>query len=80
MVFQRKAAHQPICDDTNIESPIDSSITGATFKTYLRECSIQMVIASNALHLRATGRYFRARLEEDQTERWTVYEVWLRGL
>ncbi|KAI0937019.1 hypothetical protein AcV5_005015 [Taiwanofungus camphoratus] len=76
----RKAAHQPICDDTDIESPIDSSITGATFKTYLRECSIQMVIASNALHLRATGRYFRARLEEDQTERWTVYEVWLRGL
>ena len=46
-------------------------------KVPLRECSAQMLLGSSALHLRATGRYFRARLNEDKQARWVVAEVWL---
>ena len=35
-------------------------------KVPLRECSAQMLLGSSALHLRATGRYFRARLNADK--------------
>lgn len=38
-----------------------------------------MILGSSALHLRATGRYFRLRLEEDKADLWTISEVWLRG-
>ncbi|KAI0756476.1 hypothetical protein C8Q80DRAFT_1128851 [Daedaleopsis nitida] len=66
-------SHTPVCYDTNQEAAIDGA------QVPLRECSVQMLLGSSALHLRATGRYFRARLGEDQDERWTISEIWLRG-
>ncbi|KAI0828984.1 hypothetical protein BC628DRAFT_1315872 [Trametes gibbosa] len=68
------AAHNPICYDSAREATVDDE------QVLLRECSVQMLVGSSALHLRATGRYFRAQLKEDRTERWVVAEVWLRGL
>ncbi|KAI0639935.1 hypothetical protein C8Q77DRAFT_1045439 [Trametes polyzona] len=68
------AAHSPICYDTTREATVEDE------QVPLRECSVQMLTGSSALHLRATGRYFRARLNEDKAERWVVSEVWLRGL
>ncbi|KAI0715028.1 hypothetical protein C8Q76DRAFT_729276 [Earliella scabrosa] len=65
--------HTPICYDTAQEATIEGA------QLPLRECSIQMILGSNALHLCATGRYFRARLTEDRAERWTIAELWLRG-
>ncbi|KAI9056995.1 hypothetical protein FKP32DRAFT_1661484 [Trametes sanguinea] len=73
-VTWHSASQQLICYDTDREAAIDEE------KVPLRECSVQMVLGSSALHQRVTGRIFRARLEEDQAERWTVSEVWLRGL
>ncbi|KAL6307702.1 hypothetical protein BKA93DRAFT_767442 [Sparassis latifolia] len=73
------ASQRPICNDTDLRLPSDN-LTSEDTPTYLRECSVQMLVASDALHLRATGRYFRVRLEEDQPEGWAVFEIWLRGL
>ncbi|PCH34217.1 hypothetical protein WOLCODRAFT_135572 [Wolfiporia cocos MD-104 SS10] len=71
-----KAFQQPACDDSKITDPAYSG----DVPTFLRECSVQMALASDALHLRATGRYFRAVLGEDRAEKWTVHEIFLRGL
>ncbi|KAI0652386.1 hypothetical protein C8Q79DRAFT_937363 [Trametes meyenii] len=68
------AAHTPICYETAREATIEDEPVA------LKECSVQMVLGSSALHLRATGRHFRARLKEDKEDRWVVSEVWLRGL
>ncbi|EIW63994.1 uncharacterized protein TRAVEDRAFT_157845 [Trametes versicolor FP-101664 SS1] len=68
------AAHNPICYATTREATIGEE------KVPLSECSVQMVLGSSALHLRATGRHYRARLGEDKSARWVVAEVWLRGL
>ncbi|KAH9858325.1 hypothetical protein C2E23DRAFT_803583 [Lenzites betulinus] len=68
------AAHSPICYDSALDATVEDE------KVPLRECSVQMLVGSSALHLRATGRYFRAQLKEDSGERWVVAEVWLRGL
>ncbi|KAH9920241.1 uncharacterized protein BXZ73DRAFT_91971 [Epithele typhae] len=67
------ATHAPLCYDTGHMATIGEEQIG------LRECSVQMILGSSALHLRATGRYFRARLEDDRADRWTISEVWLRG-
>ncbi|CDO73103.1 hypothetical protein BN946_scf185007.g157 [Trametes cinnabarina] len=66
--------HKLICYDTAREVTIDED------QLSLRECSVLMLLGSNALHQRVPGLIFRARLEEDRVERWTVSEVWLRGL
>ncbi|KAI0361054.1 hypothetical protein OH77DRAFT_1492195 [Trametes cingulata] len=68
------AEQRPICYDTSREAAIEDR------QLPLRECSVQMLLGSSALHLRATGRYFRAQLRQDMSERWVVSEVWLRGL
>lgn len=73
----REASQRPICDDTKLLAG-EAGAPGT--RGALRECSIQMVVASTALHLRATGRYFRIRLTEDRPERWSLHEMWLRGL
>ncbi|KAI0660596.1 hypothetical protein C8Q70DRAFT_62413 [Cubamyces menziesii] len=74
VTWQNPASHGPICYDTSRDAVVDDE------KVPLRECSAQMLLGSSALHLRATGRYFRARLNEDKQARWVVAEVWLRGL
>ncbi|KAI0718946.1 hypothetical protein C8T65DRAFT_637483 [Cerioporus squamosus] len=69
------AVSQPLsCYDTDQEATVDGA------QVPLRECSVQMLLGSGALHLRATGQYFRARLGEDRVELWTIFEVWLRGI
>ncbi|OSD06205.1 hypothetical protein PYCCODRAFT_1432018 [Trametes coccinea BRFM310] len=73
-VTWHSASQRLICYDTDREAAIDEE------NVPLRECSVQMLLGSSALHQRVTGRIFRARLEEDRAERWTVSEVWLRGL
>ena len=40
-----------------------------------RECSIKMLEGTGY----SKARYFRAQLREDQVDRWTVYEIWVRG-
>ncbi|KAI8981143.1 hypothetical protein BD414DRAFT_529981 [Trametes punicea] len=63
-----------VCQDTARGATIEDE------RVPLRECSVHMLLGSDALRRQATGRYFRARLGEDRTERWAVAEVWLRGL
>ncbi|RDX51908.1 hypothetical protein OH76DRAFT_1400808 [Lentinus brumalis] len=67
-------SHPLSCYDTDQEATVDGA------EVPLRECSVQMLLGLGALHLRATGRYFRARLVKDRTELWIVSEVWLRGI
>ncbi|RPD82179.1 hypothetical protein L226DRAFT_497325 [Lentinus tigrinus ALCF2SS1-7] len=67
-------SHPLSCYNTDQEAVVDGT------QVPLRECSVQMLLSSGALHLRATGQYFRARLGEDRVARWTVSEVWLRGI
>ncbi|TBU49984.1 hypothetical protein BD309DRAFT_850123 [Dichomitus squalens] len=66
-------SHRPICYDTTHEAAIDG------VQVPLRECSVQVLLGSNELHLRATGRYFRVQLGEDRQHKWLISEVWLRG-
>ncbi|KAI0363627.1 hypothetical protein BV20DRAFT_1031042 [Pilatotrama ljubarskyi] len=72
-VIWNAAEQRPMCYSTSREAAVEDR------QLPLRECSVQMLFGSSALHLRATGRYFRARLKEDIPERWVVAEVWLRG-
>jgi len=75
-----EAPQPPMCDDTKLTGQTVGGAEEGSAPRALRECSVQMILASNVLHLGATGRYFRVKLEEDRSVRWTVYEIWLRGL
>ena len=70
---QHAVSHRPFCYDTTEEAVIDG------MQVPLRECSVQVLLGSSELHLRATGRYFRAQLGTDREDKWVVSEVWLRG-
>ncbi|KAH9837249.1 uncharacterized protein C8Q71DRAFT_757421 [Rhodofomes roseus] len=73
----RQTLHKPLCDDARGPTLGEDNGAGQAIQ---RECSVQVVLASTDLHLRATGRYFRAKLQEDRQRPWTIFEVWLRGL
>ncbi|OCH89552.1 hypothetical protein OBBRIDRAFT_778345 [Obba rivulosa] len=70
-------AVRPICYDSTVRDPETLAGSGSR---YLRECSVQVLVASDSLYQRVSGRYFRAQLQEDRDERWGVCEVWLRGV
>ncbi|KAH9929659.1 uncharacterized protein B0H18DRAFT_995571 [Fomitopsis serialis] len=73
----RQAVHRPVCDDVTTSRLDENDDFG---KAHQRECSVQVILTSNDLHLRATGRYFRAKLQEDRQQPWVIFEIWLRGL
>ena len=52
--------------------------TPAADDLILRECSIRVV--SSAGGGRASGRYFRIHLQDDQPQQWEIHELWLRGV
>ncbi|KAH9951005.1 hypothetical protein B0H21DRAFT_720924 [Amylocystis lapponica] len=78
-VTWHQSSHLPICDDTELENIAFPVWPGKT-RPMLRECGVQMPLSSSALQVGANGRYFRVHLDADRPERWTVFEVWLRGL
>ncbi|KZT72881.1 hypothetical protein DAEQUDRAFT_722509 [Daedalea quercina L-15889] len=76
----RQALHRPVCEDVRILTAVNLVNNEPTGEAHQIECSIQVVLALADLHLYATGRYFRAILQEDRQKPWTIFEIWLRGL